>query len=475
MATTGHKPVDFSAFHNVINGELKGTRTTRHGINPATEEPNPEVPVSTVKDVEAAIHCARTAFPSWAAVLWEERAAAIRRYADALESELEGFARLLTQEQGKPLQFARLEIKDALRWLREISNLTLLEETVREDDSSRVIVRYTPLGVTVAIVPWNYPVMLACGKIGPSLITGNPVIIKPSPFTPYCSLKLAELAQQFFPAGVVQALSGDDNLGPWLTAHPGVDKISFTGSTPTGKRVMQSASQNLTRVTLELGGNDAAIVCADADIGSAAQAIASYAFLNSGQTCVAVKRIYVHESIYEKFRKEMFAFVRTLKLSADMDAFMGPVQNKMQYNLVKDLLSNARSQGYTSLASTDVPKTGYFITPTIIDNPPETSRIVQEEPFGPVVPLLSWSTEDEVLRRVNNTDMGLGASVWSSDLAKAEALARQIEAGSVWVNNHVRIDPLVPFGGHKASGIGCEWGLDGLKSFCNVQALYVKK
>ncbi|CAI7641877.1 unnamed protein product [Penicillium pancosmium] len=468
--------MDFSSFYNVIQGKLTVTATTRHGINPATAAPNPEVPVSTPADVENAVSAAKAAFPLWAGTPWEERSAAIRKYADALEREQEGFATLLVQEQGKPLQFARNEIVDSVRWLRGIADLTLAEEVVREDDESRIIVRYTPLGVTVGIVPWNYPVVLACGKIAPSLITGNPIIIKPSPFTPYCGLKLAELARPFFPPGVFQALSGDDNLGPCLTAHPGVAKISFTGSTATGKKVMESASRRLARVTLELGGNDAAIICADADIETVATAIATLAFLNSGQICIAVKRIYVHESIYNQFRDKLVEYIRTLKVNSDDDAFMGPLQNKMQFDRVNGLVDDIQNQGHIAVTGgVGMPKTGYFIKPTIVDNPPETSRIVQEEPFGPVVPLLSWSSEVEVLRRVNDTDVGLGASVWSRDVGRAAELARQIEAGSVWVNKHTFIDPHVPFGGHKSSGIGCEWGIEGLKTFCNVQSLFLQK
>ncbi|KAJ5226533.1 aldehyde dehydrogenase [Penicillium chermesinum] len=464
MTTPIVPPLDFSSFYNVINGELTTTATTRHGINPATEGPNPEVPASTPTDVEAAVSAAKSVFPQWAATPWDERRAAIKKYAEALEREQEGFARLLVHEQGKPLQFARKEIIDSVRWLREIADLNLVEEVIREDEESQTIVRYTPIGVTVGIVPWNYPVVLACGKIAPALITGNPIIIKPSPFTPYCALKLAELAQPYFPPGVFQALSGDDNLGPWLTAHPEVGKISFTGSTETGKKVMDSASRRLARVTLELGGNDAAIICPDVDIETAAPTVATLAFLNSGQICIAVKRVYVHESIYNQFRDKVIEYIRTFKVNTDDDAFMGPLQNKMQFERVNDLVHDIGSQGYlAATGESEMPKTGYFIKPTI------------EEPFGPVVPLLSWSSEDEVIRRVNDTKMGLGASVWSRDIDRAAELARRIEAGSVWINKHVAIDPHVPFAGHKGSGIGCEWGIEGLKTFCNVQALFLQK
>lgn len=370
------------------------------------------------------------------------------------------------------------EIETGAVFLNTFSNMKLQEETVIEDDEKRTVVRYTPLGVVVGIVPWNFPFMLAIGKIAPSLMTGNPIIIKPSPFTPYCDLKLVELAQKFLPPGVLQALSGDDSLGPWLTAHPGPAKVSFTGSTETGKRVMESASKTLKRVTLELGGKDPAIVCADVDIAAVAPKIATLAFLNSGQICLAIKRIYVHESIYDKFLAACVEHTKTLVLGngADDGTFLGPVQNAMQYERVKSFFADVEAQSHRiAVGGPNARKDGYFITPTIIDNPAETSKIATEEPFGPIVPLMKWSSEDDVVARANNTKMGLGASVWSSDLDQAERIARQLESGSVWINTHLELDPNAPFGGHKESGLGYEWGIGGMKAYCNSQTLFLKK
>jgi len=270
----------FGEYHNTIDGKLSSTSKTRHGINPATGKPLPEVPVSTQEDVDNAVNAAKRAFKTWSQVSHAERKKALEAFADELEKHVDDFAKLLTQEQGKPLMFAKAEAASAVTWIRTLSGFEIPEETVEEDDTKKIIVRYTPLGVTVGIVPWNFPIQLAAGKLTPSLITGCPIIIKPSPFTPYCDLKLGELAQQFFPPGVVQVLSGDDNLGPWLTAHPGPDKISFTGSTFTGKKVMESASKTLKRVTLELGGKDPTIVCPDVDIATVAPKVATLAFLN---------------------------------------------------------------------------------------------------------------------------------------------------------------------------------------------------
>jgi len=373
---------------------------------------------------------------------------------------------------------ATAEAQSGVTWLAETAKLKIPEEVVEDTEDRSVIQRYTPLGVVAAIVPWNFPIQLACGKIAPAVLTGNCIIVKPSPFTPYCGLKLAELAQKFFPPGVIQALSGDDSLGPWLTAHPGIDKISFTGSTATGKKVMESASKTLKRVTLELGGKDPAIICKSVDIAKTAPTIATLAFLNSGQICLALKRIYIHESIYNEFRDAMVAYTKTLKVGDGMEdgVFLGPIQNSMQYDRVQGFFDDVEKEGMkVAVGGKSKDSEGYFISPTIIDNPKEDSRLVQEEPFGPILPILSWSDEDEVIDRANNTRMGLGASVWTTDLEEASRIARRLDAGSVWVNAHLEVGPHFAFGGHKESGIGSEWGVGGLKAFCNVQTLYMKK
>jgi len=290
--------------------------------------------------------------------------------------------------------------------------------------------------------------------------------------------KLVELAQKFFPPGVVQALGGNDSLGPWLTAHPGINKISFTGSTATGKRVMESASKNLTRVTLELGGNDAAIVYSDIDVATAAPKLAGYSFMNSGQICAAVKRIYIHEDIYDTFRDAFVTAVESFKVGSgvEKDVFVGPLQNKLQYDRVLNFLADihdSKQKVATGGQANPTHEKGYFIKPTVIDNPPDDSKIVVEEPFGPVVPLLKWSDEAEVIRRVNDSEMGLGASVWTKDLDHAVQIAESIDAGSVWINEHALVKPTAAFGGHKQSGIGNEWGRDGLRGYCNAQTIFL--
>ncbi|KAI5459317.1 Aldehyde/histidinol dehydrogenase [Mariannaea sp. PMI_226] len=465
-------------FVHIINGKSSPTKESRHGVNPANLKPKAPVPVATKDDLDRATAAGKKAFRSWSKVPYEERKAAVLAFADAVEKLQTEFRDLLTSEQGKPLPQAAGEVTTAVSWMRGMASISLPEDVVEDNERHKVITRYTPIGVVAAIVPWNFPMLLAAAKIAPAVLTGNVIIVKPSPFTPYCGLKVVELAQQFFPAGVVQSLSGDDNLGPWLTSHPGIDKISFTGSTATGKLVLQSASKTLKRVTLELGGNDPAIVFPDVDIDAVAEKVALFAFINSGQVCLNVKRIYVHESIYEQFRDSLVKHVKSYALGDGSQEGIshGPVQNSMQYERVKTFFDDIERQGWKVAVGGKIePSSGYFITPTVIDRPAEDSRIVVEEPFGPIVPLLSWKDEDDVIARANNSAMGLGASVWTKDLDKAASVAKQIEAGSVWINTHFDLTPMATFGGHKESGIGSELGASGLKAFCNVQSLHFDK
>lgn len=366
--------------------------------------------------------------------------------------------------------------------MRGIGALRVKDETIIDDAEASATVRYVPLGVGAAIVPWNWPLVLAQNKLSTGLITGNCVILKPSPFAPYTIMKLAELAASIFPPGVVQVLSGDDGLGPMLTAHDGIDKVSFTGSSPTGKKVAASCAATLKRVTLELGGNDAAIVCDDVDLAKTVPGVGMMAFLSAGQICMNVKRIYVHERIYDQFKVALVDFLKHLKVGdpAEGDTTIGPIQNKMQYDKVQGMYASIQTEGWKAATGgakdlrDQLPK-GYFMQPTIIDNPPENSRIVQDEPFGPIVPLIKWSDEADVLKRANASKMGLGGSVWSGDVERAKRLASQLESGSAWVNCHFKLDPRVPYGGAKWSGIGRELGDEGLKGWLEPQSLWVSK
>ncbi|KAH7310531.1 Aldehyde/histidinol dehydrogenase [Stachybotrys elegans] len=471
--------IPFDTFHNVINNELVSTSTTRQAINPSTEEPLWDSPVSTQEHVDKAVSAARAAWPAWKKLSQDERAAYLNKFADAIEANQEAFVELIGKEAGKPPQAAGFEFFLTMASARETPKLRLKEEKPEDNEDRTAIVRYVPLGVGVGIVPWNFPLALGNGKLIPALLAGNTFIWKPSPYTPYSALKLAELGAKVFPPGVFQALAGDDSLGPMLTTHPGVNKISFTGSTATGKKIMAACAGTVKRLTLEMGGNDAAIICDDVDIEKVAAKIAFLAFVHTGQICMDAKRIYVHEKIYDEFLTAMVAATKQFKVgdSTDAEAFFGPIQNKMQYEKLHDLYSEINKQNWkVALGGIPEPTTskGYFMPPTIIDNPPEDSRIVVEEPFGPIVPLLKWSDEDDVISRANDSELGLGASVWSKDVEKAKRMAEQLEAGSIWVNTHFEVAPNVPFGGHKQSGLGMDWGEVGLKGWCNPQAYWIK-
>ncbi|KAH8674260.1 aldehyde dehydrogenase-like protein [Xylariales sp. PMI_506] len=465
---------------NIINGEFVPTPTTRHSFNPATDEPLYEVPVAQKKDLDAAVEHARAAFKTWSKTTHEERSELLLAFVALIEEHRDELEKLLTMEQGKPLALSNTEVGSTLIWLRAFATMELKDEIIEDTEERTISSTYLPIGVCAALVPWNWPVLLGLAKLGPALMTGNTVIMKPSPFTPYCNLKLGELAMSVFPPGVFQILSGDDNLGPWITEHPGIDIVSFTGSIANGKRVAASCAKTLKRYVLELGGNDAAIICEDVDIAACLPKIATLAFLNSGQICMLVKRIYIHEKIYDRFRDEMVEFTKThIKTGNGFDEgiMVGPLQNRNQFESVKEIYSQIEKSGWKAALRGKAldDRKGYYIEPAIIDNPPEDSVIVTEEPFGPIVPLLKWSDDDDVIERANALRTGLGASVWSKNLIRAEKMARQLSAGSVWVNSHFDVAPNVPFGGHKESGIGREWGIEGLKQFTNSTSLWVWK
>ncbi|RYO76615.1 hypothetical protein DL766_007939 [Monosporascus sp. MC13-8B] len=479
MSAVPDYKIPFTTFRNVINNELTNTATTRHTICPSTEEPLWDVPVSTQEDVDRAVSAAKAAFPRWSKLSQDERADYLNKFADAIEANKEELIKLLGQEVGKPPQAGSFELFLVMGLARETPKLRLKEEKVIDDADRTAILRHVPLGVGVGIVPWNFPLTLGVGKLFPALLAGNTFIWKPSPYSPYSALKLAELGTKIFPPGVFQALSGDESLGPLLTAHPDVAKISFTGSIATGKQVMAACASTLKRVTLELGGNDAAIICNDVDIDAVVAKVTFLTFVHCGQICMTIKRIYVHESIYDEFLAAMVAVTKQFKTGdhTDPEAFFGPIQNSMQYGKLQRFYSQIGKEGWkTALGGEPLPTEGkgFYMPPTIIDNPPEDSSIVVDEPFGPIVPVLRWTDEEDVIKRANATKLGLGASVWSKDVSRAQRMAEQLEAGSIWVNTHFELAPNVPFGGHKQSGLGMDWGELGLQGWCNPQAYWVK-
>ena len=463
-----------------INGEAVVTKNTQPVYNPATRAVFAEVPDASKELLDDTVRAARQALGPWRNTPVSQRQAAMEGFADLLEAHSEELMTLLTREQGKPRAGAEFEVLGSVAWIRAIATQSLPDELVEETDERRVITRFTPVGVVGAIVPWNFPILLSIWKIAPALMAGCTLVLKPSPYTPLCDLKMVELAQQAFPPGVLSAVSGGDNLGKWITSHPGINKVAFTGSTETGRHVMRSAADTIKRVTLELGGNDPAIVLPDVDAKAIAPELFWAAFQNNAQFCNVSKRLYIHEDVYDEVRDALVEFIEANIKVGDgtlEDTDLGPIQNSMQYGKVKDYFADCHANGYKFAlgGKIDEKAKGWFVPVSLVDNPPENSRIVQEEPFGPILPLLKWSDEDDVIARANDTIYGLGATVWGKDLNAVERIGSQLEAGTVWLNEVHQYSPFQAFGGHKQSGLGCENSLHGLMEYTNWQTTTLKK
>lgn len=466
-----------SEFKLLINGELVPGDLSMDVINPATEEVLTSCPRASAKQLDQAVAAAKAAFPSWSATPIGERKKALLAIADTIEANAAELARLLTQEQGKPIGDATMEVYGTAAFFRYFTSLDLPVKVIEDNDIRRVEAHRRPLGVIGAIVPWNFPLILMSFKLSPALLAGNTVVLKPAPTTPLTSLKLGELLRDILPAGVLNIITDANDLGAALTAHPDVRKISFTGSTATGAKVMAGAAGLLKRVTLELGGNDAGIVLDDVNPKETAPKLFASAFQNSGQVCIAMKRLYVHESIYDEMCDELAAIADAAIVGDGLTqgTQYGPLQNRMQFDKVKELIEDSRKHGKVIAGGETLDQPGFFIRPTIVRDITDGTRLVDEEQFGPVLPVIKFSSSEDAVARANASPYGLGGSIWSSNPERAYELATQMESGSVWVNKHAELAPNIPFGGSKLSGLGTELGEEGLNEFTQLKIINIAR
>jgi acyl-CoA reductase-like NAD-dependent aldehyde dehydrogenase len=466
-----------SEFTMIIGGDRRAAGKTFGVINPATEQVWAEAPDCSQEQLDEAMDAAAKAYIDWRTDE-DARRDALRRAANVMFGAGGELSPVLTQEQGKPLAQANIESLGAGMWLNYFADLEVPKEIIQDDANAYAEVVRKPMGVVAAITPWNFPLILASWKIGPALRAGNTIVLKPSPFTPLATLKMVELLNEVLPPGVLNVVSGGDELGKWMTSHPVPRKISFTGSVQTGKHVAASAAPDLKRVTLELGGNDPAIVLDDVDAAAVAEKLFENAFANTGQICSAIKRVYVPESMQEEIVSVLAAKANAAKFGDGMEEGVeyGPINNAPQFERVKELVGDAIAKGAKVAAGGEpMDRPGYFFKPTVLSDVTEGVRIVDEEQFGPALPVLTYRDIGEVVDRANATMFGLSGSVWSGDAERGAAVASQLECGTAWVNAHLALAPHQPFGGFKWSGLGVENGPWGLAAFTDIQVQYRSK
>ena len=459
-----------SQYKMLVAGQLVEGTSTLDVINPATGDTFTSVPRASKEDVMIAVAAAKEAQLLWKHVPEEERRAVVNKIADAIAANAEELAKAVTLEQGKVLDFARMEVQFAEAFCRSLASHEFPVKILEETETTRVEEHRTPLGVVAGIIPWNFPLLIAAYKLSPALVTGNAIILKPAPTTPVSTLILGRIIADIVPKGLVSVIVDNNDLGPTLTSHPDIAKISFTGSTPTGKAIMK-------RLTLELGGNDAAIVLDDADPKTIAPGIFGSAFINSGQVCIALKRLYVHESIYDELCDEIATLANNAVVGNGMDEGVqfGPVQNKAQYEKVLSYIAAGKAEG-TVIAGGEAPdQPGYVIPLTVIKDLKDGCILVDEEPFGPVLPIVKYSNLDDVIASANNSKMGLGGSVWSSNIERASQVAARLDTGTVWINQHCAFGPQIHMAPAKESGVGAEWGKEGVKEFTACKIININK
>ncbi len=451
----------------VVGGELVPGARSLDVVNPATGDVFATCACADAEQVNAAIAAAGSAFSAWAASPASERSRMLEALADRIAAEAEELARLLVSEQGKPFGDAMGEIMASAAMLRYFAGFQLEDEVVCDDETARIVIHRAPLGVVAIITPWNSPVLMLANKIAPALRAGNTVVCKPAASTPLTTLAIGAMCAEIFPAGVVNVVTDANDLGDRLTANPAIAKISFTGSTATGCKVMANAAQRITPLTLELGGNDAAIVLDDADIEAVAPQILGAAMRNAGQVCLATKRAYVPEDLYDAMCDKLAELAGEIVVGNGLEqgVSMGPIQNRTQYEKVLGFLDIAKEDGRVIAGGEAIDGPGNFIAPTVVRDIASDSRLVTEEQFGPILPVISYSDIEDVIAQVNGSPYGLGGSIWCGDVSRGLAVAARIETGIVWVNKYMDLRFDVPIGGVKSSGVGVEMGREGILSY----------
>ena len=467
----------------IIDGKKIMTDKTFGVRNPATSEIIAQCPMAEISHLDQAVAAARKAFGPWSRTDDAVRKAKVHELADILEKYMPELMKILTSENGKPLKGYQgigsgMELGGAITWTRATAELSLSVDIIQDNESARIEVHRKPLGVVGSIPPWNWPLTIAIWHIMPAIRTGNTVVMKPSSLTPLTTLRFVELANEVLPPGVLNIVTAESGIGAAIAKHPGIDKIVFTGSTATGKTIMRSGAVNLKRCTLELGGNDAGIVLPDVKPEEVAPKLFMAGFHNNGQTCACLKRLYVHELIYEDICREMTAVACSVRIGNGLEdgVDFGPLQNEDQLNFVSELAEDAKKAGGRFLCGGERPEgPGYFYPITLVADVTDGIRLVDEEQFGPILPIIKYSDIEDAIQRANRSNFGLGGSIWSNDLVMAKQLASRLECGTAWVNDHASLQPDAPFGGVKESGQGVESGHYGLVEYTSVQTLKVMK
>ncbi len=468
-----------AGFYNIIDGQRVDFPKTLPVFEPSTGGVIARVLDVDQSILDLAINSSRKAFGSWSKVSDQDRRKLLNEVLDRIEEHYEEIAILLTRETGRSRDMADFELGILIKGYRHmLRNVSLPDEELASEGMGRIVKRHLPIGVVCAISPWNFPVILSLNKVIGALVMGNTIVLKPSPFTPLAILRIADYIRPILPPGVFNVITGGDALGPWMTSHPGFDKVAFTGSIQTGKKVFLAAADDLKHLTLELGGNDAGVVLADADPAEVAEPLFWSMFQANGQICMGLKRLFVPESLYAPLTEAIVAVAKRAKMGNVIDPAirLGPSQNKLQLDRLHVTWKDVEHSGAKVLYRSDIPQdtAGYFFPVTLLDNPPANASFVINEVFGPLRSIIKYTDLEEAIRVANDTEYGLGASVWGKNPEALRAAAKQLQAGTVWINQHSILDPSIAYSGHKHSGLGVEFGREGLEQYCTIQVIAEK-